>query len=270
MPAYSATIADVLNEDGSARGFGECRDINIGFSAPTARILIVDDIVTNLKVVSGLLAPYKMKVDCCGSGAEALALIQKHHYDLALIDHMMPDMDGIETAAAIRLLHGEYFSNIPLVAFTANAMTGMREMFLENGFNDYLAKPIEPARLSEIMATWIPREKRRQAEYAIEPRSIGLLNGRYIEGIDISAYKRRFYDEESYIEIIQAYCLHTPALIDKMREVTLETLKDYAVTVHGLKGSSYGIFAMTVARGAEILEHAAKSGDFEMVKANNA
>jgi hypothetical protein len=120
------------------------------------------------------------------------------------------------------------------------------------------------------MATWIPREKRRQAKCVIEPHSSGLLNGRYVEGIDISAYKRRFYDEESYIEIIRAYCLHTPALLDKMREVTLETLKDYAVTVHGLKGSSYGIFAMTVARGAEILEHAAKSGDFEMVKANNS
>ncbi|MDR3355383.1 MAG: response regulator [Synergistaceae bacterium] len=270
MPVYSAAIADVLNEDGSARGFCEGCGVSIDFSAPTARILIVDDIVTNLKVVSGLLAPYKIKTDCCGSGAEALVLIQKHHYDLALIDHMMPDMDGIETAAAIRLLPGEYFSKIPLVAFTANAMTGMKEMFLENGFNDYLTKPIEPSRLREVMSAWIPMEKRQQTEYTEAPRTNGILNGRYIEGIDMSAYKKRFYDEGSYIEILRTYCLHTPALLDKMREVTLETLKDYAVTVHGLKGSSYGIFAMTVARGAEILEHAAKSGDFEMVMANNA
>ncbi|MDR1482871.1 MAG: response regulator [Synergistaceae bacterium] len=269
MPTYSAAIADMMNGGASREGSCERCVVNIGFTAPTARILIVDDIPTNLKVVSGLLSPYKMKIDCCCSGSDALELMRKHRYDLVLIDHMMPDMDGIETAAAIRLLPGEHSSDIPLIAFTANAMTGMREMFLENGFNDYLTKPIEPARLSEVMASWIPREKRRQAEDVGVSRS-NLLNGRYVEGIDISAYKKRFYDEESYIEIINAYCVHIPALLDKLKNVTLKTLRDYAVNVHGLKGASYGIFAMTIAREAEILEHAAKCGDFEMVSANNA
>jgi signal transduction histidine kinase/CheY-like chemotaxis protein len=268
VPPYSVSIANVLNGEKEEPAYHESSDVNVGFVAPTARILVVDDIPTNLKVVAGLMSPYKMQVDCCSSGAEAIHLIQENHYDLALIDHMMPEMDGIDTAAVIRAIPGDYCERLPLVAFTANAMVGMRETFLQRGFNDYLTKPIEIRKLHEIMDTWIPKEKRRQAIYKEVTQSC-LLNGRYIEGIDLAAGKERFCDEDAYLQILHAYCVHTPILLEKLKNVSAENLKDYAVTIHGIKGSSYGIFAMAVGKEAEALELAAMNGDLEIVEKKN-
>jgi CheY-like chemotaxis protein len=101
-------------------------------------------------------------IDTCLSGAEALELVKKRQYDIVFMDHMMPGMDGIETTTAIRALGGS-FLDLPIVALTANAVSGMREMFLEKGFSDYLSKPIELTRLDEVMAKWIPRGKRAAA-----------------------------------------------------------------------------------------------------------
>jgi signal transduction histidine kinase/CheY-like chemotaxis protein len=265
IPPYSVSIANVLNGEKEELTYQESNGACIGFVAPTAQILVVDDIPTNLKVVKGLMSPYKMQVDCCNSGAEAIHLVQENHYDLVLIDHMMPEMDGIDTAAVIRSIPGDYYGQLPLVAFTANAMVGMREMFLKKGFNDYLTKPIEIRKLHEIMDTWIPKEKRRHAIYKEAGQSC-LLNGRYIEGIDLAAGKNRFDDEEAYLRILHSYCAHTPMLLEKLKNVSAENLKDYAVTMHGIKGSSYGIFAMAVGKEAEVLELAAMNGDLKIVE----
>ncbi|MDR1922011.1 MAG: response regulator, partial [Candidatus Adiutrix sp.] len=131
----------------SARGAQEAP--GAGFVAPAARVLVVDDIAMNIAVAEGLLSPYQVKVDSCRSGEEAVRLIQEKRYDFILMDHMMPGMDGIETTRAVRALEGTYFKEVPIIALTANAMSGMREMFLENGFNDYISKPIELSALSE-------------------------------------------------------------------------------------------------------------------------
>jgi CheY-like chemotaxis protein len=131
----------------------------VRFSAPFARILIVDDIATNLKVMEGLLAPYKLKIDVCLSGRKAIQLAREYSYDFIFMDHMMPEMDGIEATAAIR----EENTEVPIIALTANAISGMREMFLKSGFNDYLTKPIEVGKLTEILEKWIPKEKREKA-----------------------------------------------------------------------------------------------------------
>ncbi|MDR1581030.1 MAG: response regulator, partial [Synergistaceae bacterium] len=119
----------------------ETPDARIDFTAPEARVLIVDDIETNLKVVEGLLAPYEMKISVCGGGSEAVRMAREDIYDIIFMDHIMPEMNGIEAVAAIRSAPGEYFRTVPIIALTANAVSGMREMFLENGFNDFLSKP---------------------------------------------------------------------------------------------------------------------------------
>jgi signal transduction histidine kinase/CheY-like chemotaxis protein len=137
------------------------RGSHIRFTAPGARILIVDDVATNLKVASGLLAPYGAQIDVCGGGGEALALVRAHSYDLVLMDHMMPGMDGIEATERIRKLPG--LRSLPIVMLTAGAVIGMREMFLSKGLDDYLSKPIELAKLNEIMEKWIPEDKKREA-----------------------------------------------------------------------------------------------------------
>jgi signal transduction histidine kinase/DNA-binding NarL/FixJ family response regulator len=280
MPAYSMSIANVLNGETETFVYDEGDGVSINFVAPTARVLVVDDIPTNLKVVAGLMSPYRMQVDCCESGVEAVRLVQENRYDMALIDHMMPEMDGFETVAAIRATGSEYCRKLPLIAFTANAMQGMREMFLKKGFDDYLSKPIEIRKLHEIVDTWIPREKRRQAVYReTKGETDAPPNGRQgrgtdaketnIKGINFAAGVKQFGGEDAYLEILHSYLAHTASLLEKLKDVSKENLKDYAVTIHGIKGASYGIFAMTAGKEAEALELAAKAGDFETVEAKN-
>ncbi|MCL2284304.1 MAG: response regulator [Fibromonadales bacterium] len=125
------------------------------FIAPAARILVVDDMKVNLMVAEGLLKPYKMQIELCESGAEAIDRIAARNYDLVFMDHMMPEMDGVEATKRLRELgHG-----LPVIALTANAISGMKEMFLSNGFNDFLSKPIDLSKLNILLKKWIPKGK---------------------------------------------------------------------------------------------------------------
>ncbi|MDR0997344.1 MAG: response regulator [Zoogloeaceae bacterium] len=143
----------------SESGHGPCPP----FSAPEARVLVVDDDRLNLKLAVGLLAPYGVQVDTARSGREAMEKVRHQVYDLVFMDHMMPEWDGIEATRAIRAMRystdNPRFGQLPIIALTANALAGMREMFLENGFNDFLSKPIELPKLQMMLATWLPKEK---------------------------------------------------------------------------------------------------------------
>ncbi|MCL2075899.1 MAG: ATP-binding protein [Betaproteobacteria bacterium] len=132
--------------------------INVRFTVPEACVLIVDDFESNLLVAAGLIRPYQARVTTCVNGREAVELVQKHDFDLVLMDHMMPEMDGMEATAAIRALGGR-FTKLPIVALTANVVSGMKEMFLENGFDDFLGKPLEVPLLDAALKKWIPGEK---------------------------------------------------------------------------------------------------------------
>ena len=145
----------------------------VTFSAPKAEVLLVDDFPDNLRVAEGLLRPYRMRVQLCRNGLEALDLVQSHNFDLVLMDHMMPVMDGMEATTHIRALGGR-FAALPIVALTANVVGEMREFFLEHGFSDYISKPIAPAMLDAVLARWIPKEKQSPAETAEQaPQSPG-------------------------------------------------------------------------------------------------
>ncbi|MDR2476582.1 MAG: response regulator [Treponema sp.] len=272
MPAYAVTIAGVLNRQAAV----ERRQRKGRFIAPEANVLVVDDIQTNLAVAKGLLSIYQVKVDTCTGGHGAVEMVQKTRYDIVFMDHMMPEMDGIEAAAAIRSLDDDYYRNVPIVALTANAITGMREMFLEQGFNDYLSKPIEMLKLNEILETWLPAEKRIAARAEKQPREERkalIPPDMAIEGIDLQAGIRR-YQEEAYLEILRSYCVHTPALLEKLNQLAApfpekETLGDYVITVHGLKGSTLGICAEGAGKQALELEQAARSGDAKFIESNN-
>ncbi|MDR1899223.1 MAG: response regulator, partial [Treponema sp.] len=159
LPAHTLAIANILNHKTETRSYvGEERSA-VKFTAPAARVLIVDDIATNLKVAQGLLVPYDMIIDTCLSGQASIELLRKNTYDLIFMDHMMPGMDGTEAVRIIRDMDEGCFKQVPIVALTANAVSGMKEMFLRCGFDDYLAKPIEMLKLHEILETWIPGEK---------------------------------------------------------------------------------------------------------------
>ena len=129
------------------------------FTASSAKVLVVDDVLINRTVAKGLITLYGIQVNTCASGKEAVEAVQAEGYDIVFMDHMMPGMDGIEATAAIRKLEGERFQKLPIVALTANAIAGVQEMFLAHGFDDYLSKPINPRKLNAILAKWIPAEK---------------------------------------------------------------------------------------------------------------
>jgi signal transduction histidine kinase/CheY-like chemotaxis protein len=123
------------------------------------QILVVDDMEMNLYVVRSLLKPYGLEIACAKRGKEAVRLIleERRRFDLVFMDHMMPEMDGIEATRQIRAIDTDYARNLPIIALTANALVGIREMFLANGFNGYLSKPIDSVELDQILAKWLTR-----------------------------------------------------------------------------------------------------------------
>ncbi len=129
------------------------------FTAPEAELLVVDDNEMNLLVVKNLLKKTLIRVTTCASGKNALKLMQKKHFDVILLDHMMPAMDGIETLKCSRLMEGNLNEGVPVIALTANAVSGVREMYLSEGFDDYLSKPIEAAEFEKLLQDYIPQEK---------------------------------------------------------------------------------------------------------------
>lgn len=129
------------------------------FTAPDAEILIVDDNELNLKVAVGMLGITKVRTKAIKSGAEMLHLITQKKYDLILLDHMMPDLDGIETLESSRKLDNNLNSDTPVIALTANAIKGAREMYLSHGFTDYLSKPMESHELNEKLLKYLPKGK---------------------------------------------------------------------------------------------------------------
>lgn len=126
------------------------------FVAPMAKILVVDDIKVNITVIKGLLKKTKIQVEEALSGAECIEKYENSHYDLILMDHMMPQMDGIETLHEMKRRFGDL---CPVIALTANAIDGMREMYLSEGFMDYISKPVSPEELEEMMRSYLPKGK---------------------------------------------------------------------------------------------------------------
>ncbi|MBQ6807209.1 MAG: response regulator [Lachnospiraceae bacterium] len=128
------------------------------FRAPNAKVLIVDDNLVNRKVAAGLMKPFAMQLTLAKSGQEAIDILKEEHFHIIFMDHMMPEMDGVETTHVIRAMKGEYYKNVPIIALTANAVNGAKEMFLEEGMNDFIAKPISIRELSEKILDWLPFE----------------------------------------------------------------------------------------------------------------
>ncbi|MDR1608030.1 MAG: transporter substrate-binding domain-containing protein [Deltaproteobacteria bacterium] len=163
-PIFSLPLAKAINKSETPKKRSSMKN---SFTAPTAKILVVDDIELNLKVAKGLLKPYKVQVEICENGLTAIDLVDNGDYDLIFMDHMMPGLDGLETTQRIRQLPGGH--NVPIIALTANAVSGVREMFIERGMNDFISKPIDPSKLEETLSLWLPKNKlRSQMESATE------------------------------------------------------------------------------------------------------
>ncbi|MDR1124987.1 MAG: response regulator [Deltaproteobacteria bacterium] len=258
MPAHALSLANVLNNvPGAAVPAGQGEPaFNVTF--PTARVLVVDDIATNLSVAEGLLSPYAMQVDICLSGRDALALVRQYRYDLIFMDHMMPEMDGIETALRIRNLDGAQCGGLPIVALTANAVSGMREAFLQNGMNDFLAKPIEIPKLHAVLLKWLPISKRvvsagpaRENKERPEISIAGLDTRR---GLAMAGGKLEFY-----LNTLRQFFRDARERVESLKTMLAAgDLMAYTIGVHALKGASASIGAGKLAEQAGALEEAAR------------
>jgi signal transduction histidine kinase/HPt (histidine-containing phosphotransfer) domain-containing protein/ActR/RegA family two-component response regulator len=247
------------------------------------KILAVDDSPVNLTVIKGYLAEHHLDADTSENGKEALFKIEHNEYDIVFLDHMMPEMDGVETAKRIRALDGEYYKKIPLIALSANAVSGARELFIAAGMNDFISKPISSAQLNAILARYLPPEKitvnsyfatpcNLQHEYAHEYtidneiiwsdderkafREISLINNLDTkEGI---AHTGNRIDD--YFKVLRQFIGGVDENITKIKEyLQNEDWINYAILIHAYKGVLAIIGAGKLAEYAMRLETAAKS-----------
>jgi CheY-like chemotaxis protein/HPt (histidine-containing phosphotransfer) domain-containing protein len=253
---------------------------------PYGKALVVGDLETNLEVMKGLLMPYGLRVDTALSGREAVELVRSEQvrYDVIFMDHMMPEMDGIEATRIIRKEIGSpYARQVPIVALTANAVAGSREMFLESGFNDFISKPVDIKRLDSALNRWIRdkqseetlREAERQAkEQGQLPGAFPVIDGggqwlleHPLEGIDFGTALARYGNSgAAYMSILKSFVAHTPLLLEKLDSHLGSASQDYTIEVHGLKGTCNAIAAEKIAALAQELEFASREGNFDLVR----
>jgi CheY-like chemotaxis protein/HPt (histidine-containing phosphotransfer) domain-containing protein len=224
---------------------------------PYARILVVDDAEVNFKVVNGLMKPYGLYADFASSGQQAIDIIrgEKIRYNAVFMDHMMPEMDGIEATVKIRNEIGtDYAENIPIIAFTANAIRGNEEMFLSKGFQAFISKPVHVDRLDAIINRWV-RDKQMDKWFEVD-------------GVDIAGGIGYYSgDKDVYFDVLRTFADSVPSRLRMMLDT--ENLEKYAVFLHGMKGSLRGVGAEELGNRAEALEKAALSGDRSFVDAHN-
>ena len=241
-----------------------------------AKVLIVDDFQTNLDVASGMMRKYKIQVDCLTNGVDSISRIKQGEpeYDAIFMDHMMPGMDGIETTKKIREIDTEYARSVPIISLTANAIAGNETLFLRNGFQEFLSKPIDIIKLDAVLKKWV-RDKTKEitsqaSSPAAPPGAAPESRDIVIPGIDTQKGLALYGDDaELFLTVIRSYALSTPAVLESMKTVTEEYLPAYAINVHGLKGSSGNIGAENVRKKALRLETAAKAGDLDKINAEN-
>ena len=249
-----------------------------GFIAPEADILVVDDNAVNRKVVRNLLKGTRIRIDEADSGEQCLEKIINKKYDLILLDHMMPGMDGIETLHAMKTLEGNMNDGVPVIALTANAVTGAREMYLKEGFNAFLSKPIIYAKLEKTIIQYLPKDKiigegveetAPQTDDTDKTEIKELLDN--IPEINLEyAYLHNNGPEELY-DIMADFAKMINSEADMLESFKNqlpdeEALKQYRVKVHAMKASAAMIGAMSISGVARMLEVAATNCNIDVIE----
>jgi CheY-like chemotaxis protein len=233
------------------------------FIAPDARVLCVDDNATNRKVIKELMSIYRMQVDTAGSGEECIKLLEEGKlYHIIFMDQMMPGMDGIETAEAIRTMSGEV-RRIPIIALTANALSGAKEMFLEKGFQNYLAKPVELDELKDILLEYLPEKTICYIDNKDTPGEYG--KAIVLPGADTKAGLARFGGERNrYLQALKFFYDDGEKQMERMKGfLEKKDDKGYGLEVHALKGLALGIGAYRLSDMARDQEAAAAKGEID-------
>ena len=266
----------------------------LSFFAPEAKILVVDDVEMNLRVVQGLLKETRIQIDTAGSGRECLECVKRSQYDMIFLDHMMPEMDGIETLRNMKTLADNLNREIPVIMLTANAIIGAKEEYIEAGFTDYLTKPIRETELLEMLLNYLPEKlvckkdeqeieesenKERQnlkdpglpeTEARTDESGISQIQLlKKLEGLDVKIGLTYCMNEEDfYVEMLQEY-IKADKLSDMKQFFAAEDWRNYKTTVHALKSTSLTIGAAHLSERAKALELAAKDGDVGYIRSHH-
>ncbi len=270
FPINCLQMADMLNGYEWESGYRNSESTCDNFIAPSAKVLVVDDNTVNLKVASSLMSPYKFTIDTAINGVEAVEMVKKNKYDLVFMDHMMPEMDGIDATTAIRQLDGGYYRSLPIIALTANALVGTREMFIQEGMNDFLAKPIEINKLGHILAKWLPASKKLKKKPGEELNSKDETQDWKISGVNTKQGLALIGgSKENYLQILSIY--HDDGnkkCSSLLRHFTNKDISAFKTEIHALKSASATIGAIRISTMAAKLEAAAQNGDIQYVDGN--
>jgi signal transduction histidine kinase/FixJ family two-component response regulator len=243
-------------------------------SAPNAKVLVVDDNKVNLDVAVHLLRHYGIKADTASNGREAIDMINSNYYDIVYMDHMMPELDGVDTTKIIREFGDAYSKELPIIALTANAISGAKEMFLAHGFNDFISKPIDIKALEKSLSDWLPPHLIKHIEEKNSNISSEVKNNEEmfsIPNIDISSGLAYYAgDIKAYLSVLKTFQLTGKNIIAKIQEhLDRRDLKNYTIEVHGLKSSALTIGATSLSELAKELEIAAKENKLKVIIEKN-
>jgi signal transduction histidine kinase/CheY-like chemotaxis protein/HPt (histidine-containing phosphotransfer) domain-containing protein len=280
-PLSAMNLSMIYNREKISFAGSHNEDDDIDYTAPEAWALIVDDNAVNLTVAEGLLEPLKIKTATANSGKEALKKTLERRYDLIFMDHMMPEMDGIEATQKIRELR-EGYKDVPIIALTANAVGNAREMFLEAGLNDFIAKPIEVRTLLTKVKQWLPKDKivmmseeerKERMEERRDPEELTEENTEKetleIDDLDISGAIRLLGSEKLFWSVLKEYYRVIKSKTETIRKYYAEEdWQAYTIEVHALKSSSKQIGALELSAMALDLEMAGKEKRIDFIREN--
>lgn len=244
------------------------------FIAPEAHILLVDDNELNLVVAKELLKPLRMQIDTAENGLQAVKMVRGSQYDLVLMDHMMPVMDGIEAAKAIRALPEDKYQKLPIIALTANAMVDARKEFLNAGMNGFVAKPIDFARICNQLKLWLPKDLVRDVPKEEAKKLLADdLSDREIQpedpqmGFSFEEGVNHCGSKAALMKTIRIFYRTIDSKANKIEQCLKEGLiSDYVIEVHALKSSALLIGAVPLSEAAKELEDYGKQGKTEVLE----
>lgn len=258
----------------------EADDFSIGnMKMPGVRVLVVDDNQINLKVAGSTLGYYQLIVDTASSGKEAIELCRQNRYQMVFMDQMMPQMDGIEAMKQIRRLnsHYDFGGECKIIVLTANAVSGVREQLVSEGFDEYLGKPMNFKQLERLFAQFLPQEKiqvdvnekTKQAQETEEKRELQELQ-EMLPQVEINQGILFCGGHlTDYLEVIQMVCQKGEGQLEELKNLQQkEAYSDYTIQIHGLKGTALNIGARRISDMAKAQEKAGKEGDYAYIDAH--
>lgn len=268
-PLYTLNFCQVINHE-VAVGMIENED-HMNFTAPDARILIVDDNEMNLKVATGLLQPLQMQIDTADSGKKAIEMLQETPYHLVFMDHMMPIMDGVETTQKIRAMGDEYLAHIPIIALTANAVIGAREIFREAGMDDFVAKPIEIKDICAKIKKWLPHELICKPKAVIrKAEEVSTKELPVIEGLNVAEGVKNSGSLELFTNLLGDFYKLIDLKATKIEKCLADGLiRDYTIEVHALKNTARMIGALKLSELFYRMEQCGNAQDVETIQKEN-